>query len=191
MRKFCLFWKTLYNIKRWKDKFWKEFPWEHIFCIIHQILPLTCLIILETLISIQRTLGDYPTHMDIHSYNTRFADFLVIPRSRIRTTRNNKFDLTIYNSLICKFLDVNFQMLSINSMIWYNYIPCILTELMTTSSITGGAVLKSIFCGHALDQYFWSQFQIPNQTIIFLQSSKIFFFTILITFTLYFYRFTV
>lgn len=63
-------------------------------CMKHQILPLSCLFILETLINI---------------YGNLTADHLVASRSRLRTT---KFDVNMYTNLIRKFSDVSLKIMN-------------------------------------------------------------------------------
>lgn len=66
--------------------------------IEHQIMRLSCIFFLVSLINVHCSLSDYATYMEIKDYITRFADLLFIPRSRITTTKNNKFDVTIYHT---------------------------------------------------------------------------------------------
>lgn len=92
-----------------------------------QILPLPCTFILETILHIHCGLGGYDTHTVVHNFDTRN---IVVPRSRIKTTCNNKLNVKIYNCFISTVRNANvknkkklqmyglYLKLSISSMVW-------------------------------------------------------------------------
>ncbi|CAH1115749.1 unnamed protein product [Psylliodes chrysocephalus] len=81
----------------------------------YRILPLPCVYVLESLVFIHKNIKNLKTHSDIHSYNTRNGQNLIVPFSRIRSTQVNKIDLNLYNKFICIHNDNTIKSMSINS----------------------------------------------------------------------------
>lgn len=67
--------------------------------IEYKILTLPSQYVYVTLLNIHRHAGDYLRHSDIHSYDTRNASDLVLDRSRVCCSYNNKLNVTLYNLL--------------------------------------------------------------------------------------------
>lgn len=63
------------------------------------ILTLPSLFIYETCLHIHGKTSSLRTRSDVHDYNTRGRDLLLISQSRTRTSEKNKVNLKIYNSL--------------------------------------------------------------------------------------------
>nr|CAI5859604.1 unnamed protein product [Callosobruchus analis] len=63
----------------------------------NRILPLSCIFIHDTLVYIHKNIFKYTTHASIHTYDTRYATDLAVPRSRIRMAAVNKPLVDIYN----------------------------------------------------------------------------------------------
>nr|CAH7732177.1 unnamed protein product [Callosobruchus chinensis]CAH7762423.1 unnamed protein product [Callosobruchus chinensis] len=79
------------------------------------VLPLACVYIMETLTLVHRNPDMLTRHSEIHSYDTRFCNNIVAPRSRLRMTQANRLDVSLYNYLINYFDTVLFQSMSINT----------------------------------------------------------------------------
>lgn len=75
----------------------------------HKILPLPCIFILQSLLSIHRNINCFPQHSDVHAYGTRHAKDFVLLSARIKTTQMNKPDLRLYNALNSRFVDANLR----------------------------------------------------------------------------------
>lgn len=63
------------------------------------ILSLPCLYIFHSLIQIHKERELHITHSDVHDYNTRGANQLVLPRYRLTKSKRNSIDLRLYNNL--------------------------------------------------------------------------------------------
>lgn len=72
-----------------------------------EILPLPCLYILEVLIETHKNRCVLTKHADVHNYDTRNSKDIVILKSRLKTTKNNKLDVTLYNSFVKYFQHIN------------------------------------------------------------------------------------
>nr|CAH7768619.1 unnamed protein product [Callosobruchus chinensis] len=79
------------------------------------VLPLACVYIMETLTLVHRNPDMFTRHSEVHSYDTRFCNNIVAPRSRLRMTQANRLDVSLYNYLINYFDNVLFQSMSINT----------------------------------------------------------------------------
>lgn len=90
------------------------------------ILSLPCVYIFETLLYIWKNLNNYVTHADVHMYNTRHADNLMTPFSRIRLTQTNKVDIKVYN----KFISIhrNLQVANMSTSQFYKFSKAFLLE---------------------------------------------------------------
>nr|CAH7758402.1 unnamed protein product [Callosobruchus chinensis] len=80
-----------------------------------EVLPLACVYIMETLTLVHRNPDMLTRHSEIHSYDTRFCNNIVAPRSRLQMTQANRLDVSLYNYLINYFDNVLFQYMSINT----------------------------------------------------------------------------
>nr|CAH7723341.1 unnamed protein product [Callosobruchus chinensis] len=79
------------------------------------ILPSACVYIMETLTLVHRNPDMFTRHSQVHSYDTRFCNNIVAPRSRLRMTQANRLDVSLYNYLINHFDNVLFQTMSIDT----------------------------------------------------------------------------
>nr|CAH7768100.1 unnamed protein product [Callosobruchus chinensis] len=66
-----------------------------------RILTIPCIYILECLLFVKHNLNQYTTHNNLHTYNRRNKNALVIPYNRLLKTRNgaNYYSLVFYNAL--------------------------------------------------------------------------------------------
>lgn len=78
----------------------------------YNILPLPCLYILEALYLVHKNLPNLQRHSDIHQLNTRHADNLIVPFSRINITKNNKQQISLYNKFISHFQQERIKQMS-------------------------------------------------------------------------------
>lgn len=63
------------------------------------VMPLSNLFIYQSLLEIYRRQSSLPKNSSVHSYNTRHAEDLTIPYSRLHTSRSNKLNLHLFNHL--------------------------------------------------------------------------------------------
>lgn len=63
------------------------------------IMPLPCIYMYFSLLTIHKQRQNYQTHADVHSYPTRSARNLVPLRSRIACAAENKLDFSLFNAL--------------------------------------------------------------------------------------------
>lgn len=77
------------------------------------ILPVPCIFIYESLLLIHKKINSFSSHSDIHQYNTRNAESLICPFSRIKAAELNKLDLKLYNNYVNHFSNVNIKSLSV------------------------------------------------------------------------------
>ncbi|VEN53810.1 unnamed protein product [Callosobruchus maculatus] len=66
----------------------------------NRILPLPCIFIHDTLLYIHKNIFKFTTHANIHTYDTRYATDLAVPRSRIRMAAVNKPLVDMYNTFL-------------------------------------------------------------------------------------------
>lgn len=64
-----------------------------------KILTLPCLYIYTTCLHVNKMASSLPTRADVHSYDTRGRNLLVVPASRTLSSENNKVNIKLYNAL--------------------------------------------------------------------------------------------
>ena len=63
------------------------------------ILTLPSQFIYETCVHVHGKTPSLRTHSDVHDYNTRGGELLLIPTSKTRTSEKNKINLRLFNAL--------------------------------------------------------------------------------------------